>query len=187
MLRLQKNRDSDTLASFLQHVKWLKKLQEERRRVEERKEVEQKQQQERKRQFMEREAKKRAKAKAGHHLPEQSTGAPSAKPCVSDQDTDDSTVATAASTIASAATECSKRPKPAWCQSEAAHEETEELAAIEDEANLLDFANGLNFDEYTEDLELQTLLNKVQERIQTLKKETKKDETKLQMCLDVSA
>ena len=168
-------------------MKWLKDLQEERRRLEEKKEAEQKEKLERKRIFMEREAKKRVAGK----LPTAETSCsvpPSAvkdeickdtHPVVSD---DDSTVA---STIASTISHCSssKRKKPAWCQSE-----TDREAAEEDEdINLLSFVDGLDFEQYTQDLELQTLMGQVKDRIKLLEREHKKDETKLQTCLDVSA
>ena len=163
-------------------MKWLKDLQEERRRLEEKKEAEQKEKLERKRIFMEREAKKRVAGK----LP---TVPPSAvkdeickdtHPVVSDDD--DSTVA---STFASTVSNCSssKRKKPAWCQSEIDREAAEE----DEEINLLSFVDGLDFEQYTQDLELQTLMGKVKDRIKLLEREHKKDETKLQTCLDVSA
>ncbi|KAL7537650.1 hypothetical protein ACHAXR_008001 [Thalassiosira sp. AJA248-18] len=158
--------------SCFQHVKWLKELQEERRRLEEKKEAEQKEQLERKRLFMEREAKKRAAGKVGNDNESPST--------LLDQDADDCTVA---SSVASMITYNKKR-KPAWCQSETAHETSEEMAELDDEVNLMDFVNGLDFDQYTEDLELQTLMGQVKERIKKLEQENKKDETKLQTCLD---
>ena len=164
-------------------MKWLKDLQEERRHLEEKKEAEMKEKLQRKRIFMEREAKKRVAGK----LP---TIPPSAvmdeickdtHPIVSDDD-DDSTVA---STIASTISNCSssKRKKPAWCQSETDREAAEE----DEEINLLSFVDGLDFEQYTQDLELQTLMGQVKDRIKLLEREHKKDETKLQTCLDVSA
>jgi len=167
-------------------VKWLKDLQEERRRLEEKKEAEQKEKLERKRIFMEREAKKRV---AGKLPTETSSIPPSAvkdeickdtHPVVSDDD--DSTVA---STIASTVSNCSssKRKKPVWCQSETDREAAEE----DEEINLLSFVDGLDFEQYTQDLELQTLMGQVKDRIKLLEREHKKDETKLQTCLDVSA
>lgn len=161
-------------------MKWLKQLQEERRRQEEKKEAEHKQNEERKRSFMEREAAKRAKGNATNNndrVPEKC--APSTPSTL--EDTDDSTVA---SSIASTV---SKRKVPAWCQSEAAHEAAEDTAVIDDENNLLDFVNGLDYEKYNEDLELQTLMGQVKKRIKLLEREHKKDETKLQTCLDVSS
>ena len=166
----------------------MKDLQEERRRLEEKKEAEQKEKLERKRIFMEREAKKRAAGK----LPSVETSCSIIPPsAVKDEvckdthtvvsDDDDSTVA---STIASTISHCSsKRKKPAWCQSETDREAAEE----DEEINLLSFVDGLDFDQYTQDLELQTLMGQVKDRIKLLEREHKKEETKLQTCLDVSA
>lgn len=170
-------------------MKWLQDLQEERRRLEEKKEAEQIEKLERKRIFMEREAKKRVAGK----LPTVETSCSSIPPsAVKDEtckdthpvvsDNDDSTVA---STIASTISHCSssKRKKPVWCQSETDREAAEE----DEEINLLSFVDGLDFEQYTQDLELQTLMGQVKDRIKLLEREHKKDETKLQTCLDVSA
>lgn len=148
----------------------MKELQEERRQLEEKKEADQRAQLERKRLFMDRQARKRAASKIIND--------PESKKCTlstqdpPEKDADDATVA---SSIAS--TE-SKRKKPAWCQSE-------EAAEVEDESNLLDFVNGLDFEQYNEDLELQSLMGQVRERIKKLERENKKDENKLQTCIDV--
>ena len=163
-------------------MKWLKDLQEERRRLEEKKEAEQKEKLERKRIFMEREAKKRVAGK----LPSVPPSAVKDETCKDNHpvvsDDDDSTVA---STIASTVSNCSssKRKKPAWCQSEIDREAAEE----DEEINLLSFVDGLDFEQYTQDLELQTLMGQVKDRIKLLEREHKKDETKLQTCLGVSA
>ena len=78
------------------------------------------------------------------------------------------------------------KPKPAWCQTEEAHTKAEENDGATDEKALLDFVEDLDFDQYTEDLELQTLMSQVKSRIKSLQKERKKDETRLQTCIDVS-
>lgn len=159
-------------------------MQEERRRLEEKKEAEQKEQLERKRLFKEREANKRASYYSKNTTTETPT---SDTHDVPDKDQaltiidDDSTVAsTVASTVSS--NNNNKRKKPAWCQSETDREE----ADMDDEINLLSFVEGLDFDQYTQDLELQSLMGQVKERIKLLEREHKKDETKLQTCLDVS-
>ena len=79
----------------------------------------------------------------------------------------------------------SKTKKPAWCQSESAHKISEEMAEVNEEADLLDFVVNLDFDRYNEDLELQTLINQVNARIKMLQREKKKDETRLKSVLDV--
>ena len=123
----------------------------------------------RKRAFMEREAKKRAVGKLE-----------SIESSTDEKDSDDGPAASSRA-IASKELENEKK-KPAWCQSETAHE----AAEIDNEANLLSFVNGLDFEQYTHDLELQTLMDQLRKRIKMLEFEKKKDETKLKTCLDVS-
>ena len=57
---------------------------------------------------------------------------------------------------------------------------------MNNEENLLSFVHGLDFDKYTHDLELQTLMDQLRKRIRLLELEKKKDETKLKTCSDVS-
>ena len=160
-------------------------MQEERRRLEEKKEAEQKERLERKRLFKEREAKKRATFGKNTNA---DTPATSDTHDVLDKDQASTTIidddSTVASTVASTVSgnNNNKRKKPVWCQSET----DREAAEIDDEINLLSFVEGLDFDQYTQDLELQSLMGQVKERIKLLEREHKKDETKLQTCLDVS-
>merc|ERR1711957_133699 len=146
--------------------KWLKELQEERRLHEEKTETEQKAQLERKRLFIEHESKTRA---AGNTI-----DYPDSKHySLFERDTDDLTIAS--STVLTP--EERKAKKPVWCQSE-------QMAETNDEANLLDFVNCLDFDAYNEDLELQSLMGQVKARIEKLKCEKREEETKLQTCVE---
>ena len=147
----------------------MKELQEERRHLEEKKEAEKEKQLERKRSFMEREARKRAAGKVNNESKN-----------ASDEDGIASDGLTVASSTAPAESDTLK--KPAWCQSETDREASE----MDEEAKLLDFVDSLDFDQYSQDLELQTLMDQVKERIKTLERDNKKDGTKLQTCLDVS-
>ena len=167
-------------ANPTQHVKWLKELQEKKKALEEQKKADEDERLERRRIFMEREAKKRAAAKACS--PQSDTHNMLDK--VHILHTADDDASTAASTIASTVSDTdnnNRRKKPAWCQSEADREAVE----ADDEVNLLSFVDGLDFDQYTQDLEIQTLMGQVKDRIKLLEREHKKDETKLQTCLDV--
>ncbi len=76
--------------------------------------------------------------------------------------------------------------KPAWAKSEAVHDEAKDIAVINEEADLLDFIDKLDFEQYAEDLELKSLMSQVSNRIKTLTKEKRRDETRLQTILDVS-
>jgi hypothetical protein len=145
------------------HVKWLKELEEEKRRLQEKKEAEEIEKAERKRSFIERDTETIVEFKSSKKVDQATNGANSTAPALTVSD--------------------SVKIKPAWCQSEASREASE----IDAEMNLLSFVESLDFDQYTQDLELQALIGQVKERIKTLEREKKKDETKLRTCLDVSS
>jgi len=64
-----------------------------------------------------------------------------------------------------------KMPRPAWALSkDAADEKAEEKLNDEDE-ELLEFAKGLDFDKYIDDLEVQTMIDRVQQRVSELERE----------------
>jgi len=154
-------------------MQWLKELQEDRRKVDEKKKIEEQHRLKRRSEFKEREAKKRL---------HQKTYKESEALC--DEDADDNEE----NSLSPLPPQCTTTPsmKPAWCQSEAANESAQEMAEINDEADLLDFVHDLDFDQYDKDLELQALIGQVKERIKKLEREKKKDETTLQACVDVS-
>ena len=161
------------------HIQWLKELQEDRRKVDEKKELEEAQRLKRRSEFMEREAKKRllkraAKEEALRDVEEE------------DDEILPSSLLPQCTTASSSADETYSSMKPAWCQSEEAAESAQEMAEINDEADLLDFVHDLDFDQYDQDLELQVLMGQVKDRIKKLQREKKKDETTLQTCVDVS-
>jgi len=158
------------------HMTWLKELREERRRLDEKKEEEHKQRLERRRVFQEREAKKRSRSSSGGGNNDITT---SQNDPGEEQQRDFFT-----GEVTSTNSQDAKRP--AWAQSEESHKMSEEVAAANDEDDLLDFVDNLDFDQYSEDLELQTLMSQVKDRIKTLQKDKKKHETRLQTVLDVS-
>jgi hypothetical protein len=82
-----------------------------------------------------------------------------------------------------ASEEDKKDEKPAWYRSEKQNETADTKA--NDENVILDFINQLNFEQYNADLELQTLIGQVKDRIKALEKEKRKDEKLLQACTDV--
>ena len=75
--------------------------------------------------------------------------------------------------------------RPAWCKSEN-EGNTSDNTEVHDEHDLLDFIQQLNFDRFNQDLELQTLIGQVKNRIKSLEKEKRKDDKMLQACTDVS-
>lgn len=154
-------------------MKWLKELQDERRRIEEMKEAEEMERMIRRRTFMEREAMKRATGKIDRS---ESPGHEKDSAELTMQDKGKLATSTGSNEAKNV------KKKPAWCQSETAHEASE----LGDESSLLAFAQNLDFEQYTHDLELQTLMAQLKKRIKMLELEKKKDETKLNTCLAVS-
>lgn len=161
------------------HMKWLKELQEDLRTANESKRHEEQQRMKRRSDFMERESKKRLIKRAAKEeaLREAGDGEnpqnpPPTHPCETNS--------------SSLAADESSSMKPAWCQSKEAADTAQEMAEINEEFDLLDFAHELDFDSYEKDIELQVLLGQVKDRIKKLQREKKKDETKLQTCVDVS-
>ena len=161
------------------HMQWLKELQEGRRKVDEKKAIEEQQRLKRRSEFMEREAKKRLLKKA----PKEETDTLF---CEDDNEEVTSIILSLPPQCTTTTSVETSSVKPVWCQSEAANESAQEMAEINDEADLLDFVHDLDFDQYDQDLELKALMGQVKERIKKLQREKKKDETTLQTCVDVS-
>lgn len=68
-----------------------------------------------------------------------------------------------------------KMPKPAWAMSQENAEANDEDKDIDDEDELINFAKGLDFDKYIDDLEIKTMMDKVQKRIQELERESNEE------------
>ena len=66
------------------------------------------------------------------------------------------------------------------------HKKVEQNKAEKEEEDLLSFVDNLNAETYTDDLELQVLIERVKCRINALQKEKNACETRLQTALDVS-
>lgn len=76
--------------------------------------------------------------------------------------------------------------RPAWSLTEEVTKHTTESFQLEEENDLLKFTEGLNFEEYYNDMELKVLMTQVKDRIRALEKEKKTHETKLEIILEVS-
>ena len=66
--------------------------------------------------------------------------------------------------------------KPAWALTENVADVVTEEKELQDEEGLLDFAAGLNFEKYIDDLEVQTMMEKVKARIMNLEREVVQEE-----------
>jgi hypothetical protein len=65
-----------------------------------------------------------------------------------------------------------KMPRPAWALTEDETAAVAEDKELEDEDDLISFANGLDFDRFIDDLEVQTMMEKVKQRIAQLEHES---------------
>lgn len=159
-------------------MKWLKELEEEKRQLQGKKEAEEKETMEQMRSFVKHDAKKHMIEKTTNDDSESASRQPDAirkgQTALNSSNPSSFVLPNASGT---------KKTKPAWCQSEITQEESE----LDAETNLLSFVDGLDFDQYAQDLELQAIIGQLKERIKTLERENKKDQNKLQICLDVSS
>ena len=74
------------------------------------------------------------------------------------------------------ASKAKKVTLPAWAYgNEEKAEEAMEAKIMEEDESLLDFASGLDFEKFMDDMEVKTMMAKVAERIQELEKEMKND------------
>jgi hypothetical protein len=79
-----------------------------------------------------------------------------------------------AQTIAESKVSAGKNAKPAWAfASEDDAAEAKEAKEFDDDEGLLDFAAGLDFEKYVDDMEVQTMLAQVAARIRQLEREVK--------------
>jgi hypothetical protein len=65
-----------------------------------------------------------------------------------------------------------KMPRPAWALTEDETAAVAEDKELEDEDDLISFAKGLDFDRFIDDLEVQTMMEKVKQRIAQLEHDT---------------
>lgn len=77
--------------------------------------------------------------------------------------------------------------KPAWAMTESAAKECDQTKEEKEEEDLLSFVDDLHFEKFSDDMELQMLIEQVKFRINTLEKEKNSCEAKLQATLDVSS
>lgn len=65
-----------------------------------------------------------------------------------------------------------KLPRPAWSLTESAAGELEDELELEDPDDLIEFAKGLDFEKYIDDLEVQTMIDRVKKRIAELERDS---------------
>ena len=78
-----------------------------------------------------------------------------------------------------------KRCRPAWSLTESNAQNVRDESHAREEEELMNYVDDLDFESYYDDLELSVLMSQVKERIKTLEKEKKKDESKLKATIEV--
>ena len=73
-----------------------------------------------------------------------------------------------------------KIPKPAWALTEKAAEEADEEKDLIDGDELIEFAKNLDFDKYIDDMEIQTMIARVKQRIGDLEKDYNNESSRLE-------
>eukprot|EP00604_Paraphysomonas_vestita_P003069 CAMPEP_0174817910 /NCGR_PEP_ID=MMETSP1107-20130205/468_1 /TAXON_ID=36770 /ORGANISM="Paraphysomonas vestita, Strain GFlagA" /LENGTH=342 /DNA_ID=CAMNT_0016029043 /DNA_START=916 /DNA_END=1944 /DNA_ORIENTATION=- len=146
--------------ALTKHRKWLAELQKTKDRLESQYQEEVQKANESKQKFSEKEAQMRQIAR---------NSTAESKDNAAESKSDSKTDSKADSKVQKPKT---KLPRPAWALSEGEAETVSEQKELEDEDDLIAFAKGLDFDRYIDDLEVQTMMEKVKQRIAQLEHET---------------
>lgn len=77
--------------------------------------------------------------------------------------------------------------RPAWAMTEEESENVQHHDQLKEEQSLLEFVDGLNFQDYYDDLELNVLMAQARDRIRTLENDTKRKRSKLETIIEVSS
>ena len=80
-----------------------------------------------------------------------------------------------------------KRCRPAWSLTESEANNTRGMIEAEEEEELMNFVDGLDFDQYFHDMELKVLMTQVKDRIHQLEKQKSTDESLLNAVLKSEA
>jgi hypothetical protein len=158
------------------HKQWLKQIQEQKKEMQKRGEEETKLKEEKRQEFYARQAKKRARAiesidendEYNLDLHESTVN-------------DDAMIVMTKEHSQMTNTAC----RPAWSLTSTEAEVKQEHAQSQEEKDLIDFVDQLDFDSFYDDLELKILMTQVKDRIRILEKEKNKDEAKLRTILEV--
>lgn len=153
------------------HKQWLREMQEKREMKQRQKQEENRIKEGRKRDFMEKQAKRRAKARA-----DTSDDMGTQKWKEDDSfNTNDSELATNGE----------KTHRPAWSLTETVDKKRQESMEKAEENELMAFVDDLDANIFYEDMELRVLMSQIKKRIRELEKERCIDERRLQAVINV--
>ncbi len=168
------------------HKRWLKEMQMKREKHLKEKEQREREKDEKKREFMDRQAKRRARAREMEEMEdnihmENATSKRNKENDIHDIDSGHF-VASPLQQVNSG----EKRSRPAWSMTETEANNEYKCQLAEEEEDLMKFVEDLDFEQYNHDMELRLLVAQMKDRVRTLEKEKKSDELRLRHILDVS-
>lgn len=162
------------------HKHWLRETQLKRQKLRQEREDAQKAKEMKLQRFKEEQARKRAEIRDSLNvddIPEVI--------CVT-QDVEDENDCTQENLLECAVSKPQTQDKPTWAMTKEETEGIEEYLQMKEETDLLEFVDGLNFQHFYDDLELNVLMAQVKDRIHNLEKDTKKKQSKLHTVIEVS-
>jgi hypothetical protein len=151
------------------HKQWLKQMQIKKEQQIRKQEEETRLKEEKKTEFMERQSKRRARAREAESKP------------IHDECDNISEHESLENVNLGG-----KRSRPAWSLTETKANEFQECMAAEEEQELMGFVENLNFQSFFDDMELKILMSQVKDRIRALEKDKNVDESRLRTVMDVS-
>lgn len=154
---------------LVKHKKWLQDLQEEQKRLSFEYIEAERRKEEDKARFMEQEKAKREFFKAKHLSHSDSSYT------ADDKDHGSSSPVPESQEKGSSDNKADYK-RPAWAVSEAAAERAAELRQQKEEDDLLSFAQGLDYERYIGDVEVQLMMDRLRRRIADLEKEVANDD-----------
>ena len=155
------------------HKQWLKQMQEKKEEQIKLREEEERLKEEKKQDFMSKQAKKRARARAQD---------PNIDNCSID---DDNNSHHNMNEPLGDAISGEKRSRPAWSLTEADADNVTKSMNIQEEQELMNYVDDLDFESFYGDMELKVLMGQVKDRIRVLERDKNIDESKLRAVMEV--
>lgn len=163
------------------HKHWLRETQLKRQKLRQEREDAQKAKEMKLQRFKEEQARKRAEIRDSLNIDD----IPEVI-CVTQDVEDENDSCTQEKLLECAVSKPLMQDKPTWAMTKEETEGVEEYLQMKEETDLLDFVDGLNFQQFSNDLELNVLMEQVKNRIHILETDTKQKESKLHAVMKVS-
>ena len=161
------------------HKQWLKEMQEKRDREMKEKEEEARLKKEKDRQFMERQARRRQKLRQLENDDMKGDMDECDYMCERSAEHGERSGENLNLKLKSG----EKRCRPVWSLTESEAKDVDDCMKAEEEEKLIEFVDGLNFEQYFDDMELKVLMTQVKDRINQLEKQKHHDQSRLDTVL----